>query len=370
MAKEVKSPELAKLNVELKSANVHIAIQQLGDRLYMRGTFPPRPGVGKSDPHSQRVPLGIYANSAGLKRAKAEALDAAAAIAMGRFDWNKYLKTKQLVRIVADWVAEFERDYFQRRARTPKSETTWDKDYRLPLTKLPSDVPLTATVMLEAIAQTKPDTRSRQRFCNAYSALAKLAGIELDTSKLRGKYSPKAVQPRDLPSDELILEWRERIEHEGWRWVYSVCAAYGTRPHEVFNLDLNSIRESPLIRILDSKTGYHNALPCLPQWWEEWKLWEVCLPSVTAKCNRDYGLRASQYMHRLELPFVLYDLRHAWAARAARLGLPDTIAAKLQGHSPQIHNAVYQQFMDQTHLIAAWETMAKRAKLYASEEDV
>lgn len=361
--------EVAKLNAELKAGRVRVAVRVKGDRLYLRATLPPKPGSPQQEYSQQEISLGVYANPAGLKRAKAEALQISSDVALGRFDWTKYIKTKPSKQTTGDWIKAFEEDYFQRRARSPKSETTWDKDYRLPFTKLSPDRPLTAEVMLEAIAQTKPDTRSRQRVCNAYAALARLAGIELDTSKLRGSYSPKAVEPRDLPSDELILEWRDRIEHDGWKWVYSVIAAYGLRPHEAFNLDLDGIREGKAVKVLDGKTGFHLALPCLAEWRVDWALWDVTVPNVTAKCNRDYGLRASQYMRRIGLPFKLYDLRHAWAARAARLGMADTIAAKLQGHSPQIHNAVYQRFMDESHLLAAWEITVGRTKQSALEED-
>jgi integrase len=302
--------------------------------------------------------LGVYANPAGLKRARAEALEVASALAMNNFGWGEWLKQSSApLQTAGEWVKAFEAQYFTERARTPKTETTWDKDYRLPFAKLPQDETLTAAMLLEAIALTKPDTRERLRRCTAYGALAKFAGIALDVSKLRGKYSPKTVQPRDLPSDELIAEWRDRIPDEGWRWVYSMIAAYGLRPHEAFLIDPDSVRRSPLIRVTDGKTGYRAALPVLPEWWEGWQLSDIHLPGVTARANRDYGLRAGQYFKRLGLPFKLYDLRHAWAARVARMGLPVSIAAKLQGHSPDVHSQVYQQFMDESHLLASWELL-------------
>lgn len=303
----------------------------------------------------------MYANAAGLKRAKVEALEIASDLAMRRFDWSRYQKAKQVAPLTAgDWLAQFEQDYFIRRSRTPKSETTWDKDYRLVFAKLSRSAPLTPEVMLKLITETAPDSRNRKRYCGALGALAKFAGIPLDLSGLRGNYSPKAVQPRDLPHDEFVIEWREKIPNEAWKWVYSMVAAYGLRPHECWYVDLRSIKESSLIEVLDGKTGYRVALPVMPQWWEEWSLAEVCLPTVTARANRDYGLRAQQYFKRLGLPFTLYNLRHAWAARAAREGLDNVIAAKLQGHSPDIHSSVYQRFMNREDLLIAWERIRRR----------
>ena len=360
MSKEIKSPEVAKLNAVLRSANCHVAVQQLSDRLYLRATLPPKPGSGKREPFSQRISLGVYANPAGLKYARAEALQVSADVAMGRFSWDKYLKKKAVRRTVQEWLEAFEADYFSRRERNPKSLTTWGKDYADSFKRLPYEASLSVSVMLEAIAQTEPDSRTRKRVCMAYSALARFADLELDVSRLKGTYSPKAVRARDLPSDELIIEWRDRIPREDWRWFYSACAAYGFRPHEVFNLDLESIRKSPMVRVLDGKTGFHLALPIMPTWWEDWRLYDVNLPDITADSNRGFGMKAAEFFKRLKLPFTLYDLRHAWAARAARENFPDTLAAKLQGHSPQMHNQVYQQFVNESHLMAAWEQIRKR----------
>lgn len=356
--------ERQKVNAELRAGKIRLSVIVRGDRLYLRGTLPPKPGSGKTEPHQQDIRLGIYANFAGFKRAKAEALDIASDLAMGRFDWAKYQPAKRssTPKTAGDWVKAFEEDYFSRRSRTPKSETTWRKDYREVFAKLPQGAPLTGDAILKLIAMTKPDSRSRKRFCMALGALAKFAGVDVDLTGLRGSYSPKAVQPRDLPSDQTVIEWRDRIPDPGWKWIYSMIAAYGLRPHECWYVDPASIAAGPLIEVLDGKTGYRVALPYMPQWWDEWDLSEIRLPAVTAKANRGYGARAQQYFKRLGLPFTLYNLRHAWAARAAREGLDNTIAAKLQGHSPQMHSSVYQRFMRGDDLLAAWERTKRDAK--------
>jgi hypothetical protein len=60
--------------------------------------------------------------------------------------------------------------------------------------------------MLSLIAGTVPDTRTRKRYCSALGALAKFAGLPVELSKLKGSYSPASVQPRDLPSDALVIK--------------------------------------------------------------------------------------------------------------------------------------------------------------------
>lgn len=348
---------LKALNEELKNNRCGVQVRRKGNRLYLRATLPPKPGSAKDKPHQQEISLGCYANPAGYRRAKAEALRLSGDLAMGKFSWDTLIKNSQPTKTAGDWITAFERDYFSRRERNPKSQTTWDKDYWASFKRLVADQALTKDAILEAIAQTSPDTRSRQRVCMALGALAKFAGIDVDVAPLRGKYSPKAVQARDLPSDELIAEWRERIPNPAWQWAYGVIAAYGLRNHEVFYVELESIRRSELLTVLDSKTGPRKVLPCLPEWWELWGLAEPQVPKVTGRNNRELGMRVTQYFRRLELPFRVYDLRHAWAARTAARGLDPAIAARMQGHSLQVHTAIYHQFLNDAHLLEAWKRM-------------
>ena len=42
---------------------------------------------------------------------------------------------------------------------------------------------------------------------------------------------------------------------------------------------------------------------------------------------------------------VPYDLRHAWAVRTIHIGLPDTVAARMMGHSVAIHTRTYHHWI-------------------------
>jgi integrase len=48
---------------------------------------------------------------------------------------------------------------------------------------------------------------------------------------------------------------------------------------------------------------------------------------------------------RYEVPFSPYDLRHAWAVRTILMGLPDTVSARMMGHSVAIHNRTYHRWI-------------------------
>jgi integrase len=268
---------------------------------------------------------------------------------MKQFSWEPYLKVEVVKpKLVADWVREFEADYFNRRQRNPKSETTYEKDYRLTFSHLDPDAALTKELVLEAIALTSPDTRTRVRYCMALGALAKFAGIDVDLKAFRGSYSAAKAQARELPEDSVIEEWRSHLVNPAWQWVYGMLAVYGLRPHEVFHLDLERLRQGEKgLRVLDGKTGARLVFPFPLDWWKEWELWEVELPAVTAGSNSEFGNRVQQYFKRSGCPFRPYDLRHAWAVRTLNLGLDLTLASQQMGHSVGIHTQIYHRWISE-----------------------
>ncbi|MFH7029385.1 MAG: hypothetical protein ACHBN1_29340 [Heteroscytonema crispum UTEX LB 1556] len=69
------STRLAQANGRLRASKIGIAIQQRGNALWLRGTFPPKPNSCKTKPHQQRIslktkeqPLGVKATIAGEQR--------------------------------------------------------------------------------------------------------------------------------------------------------------------------------------------------------------------------------------------------------------------------------------------------------------
>ena len=142
---------LVEANTALKigRAGVRIETSQNSNRLYLRATLPPKPRSGKSKPYQQRTALGIYANHDGVKRAKAEAQRLASDLALGRFDWSHWATLESLRQTCADWIAAFEKEYFTQRARTGKTQTTWDGDYAIPFRRLPAEEDLTAELLVE-----------------------------------------------------------------------------------------------------------------------------------------------------------------------------------------------------------------------------
>ena len=250
--------QVAQANRRLKQAKIGIVIWQRGDKLSLRGMLPPKPSSNKTAPSQQTIALNIYANPAGIKRAEAEARKVGGQLACKEFSWEPYLKDRpKPTAKVTQWAERFKENYFTRRARTPKSETTWRTEYQTFFNALPQDEALTGSLLLQVVTRTEPDSRSRQRFCMVAKQLAKFAGIDFDPSPLAGSYSPRRVTPRDIPTDEAIATWYERLpDTHGWQYAFGLMATYGLRNHEVFNLDLNSLTKLPgIVTVLDGKTG-------------------------------------------------------------------------------------------------------------------
>ncbi|MBE9031618.1 hypothetical protein IQ266_17940 [filamentous cyanobacterium LEGE 11480] len=193
----------------------------------------------------------------------------------------------------------------------------------------------------------------------AIGVLARFAEIEYDPSPYRGSYNPKSVQPRDIPSDALIVESFATLKNPSWRWFFGMVAAYGLRPHEVFRLDLDLLQAGdPVCHVGDNtKTGFRRVWAYHPEWFEQFSLQSVNLPSIKLdRENRKLGESAAEYFHETaRLPFPLYNLRHAWAIRATLYGLQDALASQQMGHSLEVHNRIYQKWIGRAAHQAAYD---------------
>ncbi len=274
---------LEQANVRLKSAKIGVTVFRKGNKLYLRATLPPKPGVERDRSYQQDVSLGIYASDEGIKQAEIEAKALGSQLAKGTFTWTDWLRgPQQLPETIGRWVAKFEEDFFNRRAKTPETLTTWSCDYWSVYKKLPQDEKLTDGILKALINSTSPDTKTRRRTCDALKRLAEFAGLEFPINGLAGSYSPAKTVPRDLPTDELIVaEWerlRGKLKREDsllWLNAYAILATYGLRPHELFHVDLSGLREKPgIIRVgHQTKTRGRTVYPFHPEWVDRFELW-------------------------------------------------------------------------------------------------
>ncbi|MEM9539993.1 MAG: site-specific integrase [Cyanobacteria bacterium P01_E01_bin.42] len=324
-------------NGRLKAGKIGIVIQALGNKLYFRGKFPPKPGSTQTKPHQQRLALGINANVKGISYAEQEAKIVGGKLAEKSFRWEDYLDIKPDT--IATWIEKLEEKFNINKSIQP---VTWKTHYLKSFKLLPQDEPLT-TALLEKIIVSKssPNTRTRKRLCEAFGKLAEIAEIDFYTKYLKGNYSAKRVNPRDLPSDKEIFKTYYTIPYEPWRYIYGLIAIYGMRPHEAFLLDFEKIQRSPIINILEGKTGARTTWPFYPEWIDEFKAQSPLLPDITWKDHTDIGQRIASAFYRYKLPIKAYDLRHCWARRTLEFGLDISLAAQQMGHSVSVHSDIY-----------------------------
>ncbi|MEB3320363.1 MAG: site-specific integrase [Cyanobium sp.] len=382
---------LAAHNASLAAAGVSLRIERRSNRLGLRGPLPNRRGgLGLT---VQRISLGLSADPAGLEEASRQLRQVLRELQAQRFDWERWGRqgsrpgTDQApvppppppgerrstqpshgsVELNAR-LQNFEQAFFHdpRRRRNPAGcRTTWTAAYLPYLRRLcrtaaaDGAAPLTAA-LLELTLESYPlGSRSRQQCGTALAALARHLGMPLpdDWRQRAGGYGLHAARFRTLPSDRQILEQLERIPNPRWRLAYGLMATYGLRNHEIFYCDLSALAPGGdrVIRVLPtSKTGEHQVWPFQPEWVERFGLTQLgetpaLLPAVTTDLRlttlQQAGRRVAEQFRRYDLEITPYDLRHAWAVRTIHIGLPDTVAARMMGHSVSIHTRTYHHWI-------------------------
>jgi hypothetical protein len=361
--------QVRQANQRLKLAQLGVTLEKRGNKLNLRGTLPPRPGSDRLRPHQQRLSLNLPATREGLKQAEQTAKVIAAQLIQNSFDWRDYLPIGQggrsLTMPMPEQIEAFQQHFLGQTTQPHELaslRTSWDKAYAPYLRKLEAIVQERQSLSLveaiqATIRSTPPNSRSRQVCCTALKAFADFLElelpVELNLKGLWGSYGSNQAQKRDLPEDEFILATWEQIPNPAWRFVYGVMATYGLRNHEVFFCDYTRLRDGDpdaSVEVLaTTKTGEHEVWPFYPEWVERFNLRNVQLPPVNTDLAQTTLQRIGQLVtnqfRRYQIPFSPYDLRHAWAVRTIHLNIPDTVAAKMMGHSVAIHNRTYHRWI-------------------------
>ncbi|GIR75290.1 MAG: integrase [Synechococcus sp.] len=310
--------------------------------------------------------LGCQADAAGLEEARETLNQVQRQLDRDRFKWEDWQTTqhRSTGTRAEPAIRSFEQAFFKdpRRRRATGSRTTWSGAY-LPylrrLSHFSGEAPLNADVLLQTLRSYDDGSRSRQQCATALAALARHLELPLpeDWRQEAGGYGLHRARFRQLPTDPQILEAAGRIPNPQWRLAFALMATYGLRNHEVFFCDCSSLAAGGdrVLRVLPTtKTGEHQSWPFHPDWVEHFGLQELAenpaaLPAIQTDLRRttlqQVGRRVSEQFRRYDLPITPYDLRHAWAVRTIHVGLPDTVAARMMGHSVTIHTRTYHHWI-------------------------
>ncbi len=363
--------ELVKINTDLSTRGIKLRIEQRGKRLNLRGPLPSKDGTGRFI--SQRISLCINADLAGVKEAERKIQLVLVQLEQNQFNWNYWAShdnkgkdTKELAspqKAIESFKSTFFSDPMRRRSPAG-SKSTWTSAY-LPylrrLIEIENELKcdLNADLFCKVLETYSENTRSRQQCATALSALSNHIEIELpkDWKAQANGYGLHKARFRQLPSDNLIIEAYDLIPNPKWKLAYGLMATYGLRNHEIFFCDLSCFSKNgdKILRVLPTtKTGEHQVWPFHPQWVDLFDLDQLgrnfpSLPEVktdlTKTTLQQVGRRVAEQFRRYKLPITPYDLRHAWAVRTIHIGLPDTVASRMMGHSVAIHTRTYHHWI-------------------------
>ena len=359
--------ELLRINDGLRGAGVSLRLERRGGRLGLRGPLPRRDGGdGRA---VQRLSLGLPADAQGVAEALRQLHRIEGQLAAGVFRWPAVAATAAPPASTADpfeaSLERFERSFFndpRRRRSLSGGRSTWTAAYLPYLRRLRQEgrgQTLTAALLLQVLESYPPASRSRQQCGLVLGLLARQEGLALpdDWRDQAAGYGLHRARFRAVPADGTILDAVSAIPNPAWRLVYGLMATYGLRNHEVFYADFSDLtpRGEKVLRVLPTtKTGEHQVWPFLPEWVERFGLGALAddparLPGVCTDLRRttlqQVGRRVAEQFQRYDLPLAPYDLRHAWALRTIHLGLPDTVAARMMGHSVTIHTRTYHHWI-------------------------
>ena len=375
--------ELVSLNTRLEVEGCRLRVEQRGQRLNLRGPLPRRDGQQGSC--MQRISLGLKADATGLREAEQTLRLIQRQLTRQRFAWSDWVEQRPSGGSIPSTevaINQFREAFFadpQRRRSGSGSRTTWTAAYLPYLRRLRAQADggsINAQLLQDTLGSYPDGSRSRQQCSTALAALARHLDIELpeDWRQESAGYGLHRARFRRLPSDSQILEAVLSIPNPGWRLAYGLMATYGLRNHEVFFCDLSSLCDGGdrVIRVLPTtKTGEHQVWPFQPQWVERFELASLglhadALPPICTDLNRttlqQVGRRVSEQFRRYKLPITPYDLRHAWAVRTIHIGLPDTVAARMMGHSVAIHTRTYHHWITRRDQQQAVDTALARQR--------
>ena len=358
------------VNDKFATKGSKLRIEKRGQRLNIRGSLPSKDD--KNNFKVQRISLGLKADISGLEEAKKKLQLINLQIELNQFEWINWINSSNKKEIQNDSefstrIDQFEEHFFKEEKNqylTSTRKTTWRSSYK-PYLKRILNIYYSSTnedlenIFLETLKTYKEGSRSRKQCATSLSVLANFLDIKLPEDwKLNAKgYGLNKASFRDLPTDDVIEKLWEKIPNKSWKFVFGLMATYGLRNHEVFFCDLGSLKKfgDKIIRVLPTtKTGEHQVWPFHPEWVEKFELSNLgnnpeLLPDIKRDLRnttlQNIGKKITDQFKRYALQIRPYDLRHAWAVRTIFYDLPDTVAARMMGHSVSLHTQTYHHWI-------------------------
>ena len=332
----VHASALTSANDRLKEAALRCSLQQRGDLFYLVATLPHRDGAGRKQ---QKIPLGRTT----LQQAEAKAFLLGSQLRNNAFNWHDWAHAEGNSTFIT--CGEFRKRARMIYEQRYTGEGSWTAKWDQALKNLPPDgTPCTRGILVATVEAMKPKSASRRDRGFVLSTVAKTLEIEGHEDVLAASkgYGRADVVPRDLPTDEQILENYKKIRLPHFKWMFGTIAIFGLRPHEAATVQFD---EDGYAEIDErTKTGFHVTPPNPSAWVEIFKPYDIVRPDypinkITTACNA-HNIRVCA------VEFPLYHLRHCFAIRCMEKAVPMDVAAGLMGHSPDEHYRTYRRWLN------------------------
>jgi len=362
--------EINTINQKFANQGCKLKIEKRGEKLNIRGSLPSK--ENENIKKVQRISLGLTADKLGLEEAQKKLQLINLQIELNQFNWKNWISTNKSEekKIDTDLITklnQFEEFFFNEQKNdflSSTRRTTWNNSYKPYIKRLisihkDSQNDDLNEIFINTLRTYSEGSRSRKQCGTSLSVFANFLDYPLpkDWKSLSRGYGLKKASFRELPSDELIEKLWEKIPNQSWKYVFGLMATYGLRNHEVFFSDLSSLttNKDKIIRVLPTtKTGEHQVWPFHPKWVEYFNLGNLGNDStLLPKINKDLkyttlqnvGKTITDQFKRYNLNIKPYDLRHAWAVRTILYDLPDSVAARMMGHSVSVHTQTYHHWI-------------------------
>ena len=345
-------PDLVLANQRLKQKGARCAIEVKNYKLNLRAILPVR--EGGSATRQQRILL----DTTDILEAETLGYTLRQQLENGTFKWESWQGKDSRFNTCGDF-RKIAAEFYERGLDTGryKDRTSWNSRWMPALNKLPEDDNCFINPeLIETVIECMPvKCAARRDQGNMLCMIAeKKFGWDMKEARELAKgYNLKSINPKDIPSDESILDYYNKIKVPHWKWFYAMVATYGLRPHEAAEVEIN--RECNAEIQDDTKSGYHIAPALHSEWFDRMNCFDIERPEKPKgkEWKKKFTHNANCYFTQPRgrkrgnaplLPFQLYSLRHAYAVRHFRRGTPSAAGAKFMGHDERIHNQHYKRW--------------------------
>ena len=353
-------------NRDLRYRGHKASLCMVKDAILIRGTFPLEDGTKAR----KRITTGLKASTKSIPIAENRLLDLLTEInKIGSLPetlpWEVKTEVKKgYPKIKArDAIELLKNDFFNVKTTNPKSRfKTWEVIQNC-LNKLDSGAFVTTDYLMAVVEKyaIDPETGAERsnfrlklhQYFKRLGTLIELPDIE-KIDGVKGEYKPKK---RTIPPQEDLLLLAVQVRnHQEYGWLTAAMIVYGCRPSEALSLIPNRNGTASCLSIKQKKgLPDRRTAMALPKGYEE----KLDLYNISRSVEflepedfdpieaKSFTNRWGKWLKRQSPDLQLYDLRHSWAKRSIREGVPSGLAAKALGHSISVFEETYLSTMDE-----------------------